>query len=181
MGFLQSQGHGTFLSSRFGNLMADSSGGPFEIVRTLLVDPGYMFSTVFQEEKMLYLLAMLLPVACIPLFGKRLSQLVLLLPFLLINLLPDYPYQHNLYFQYGFGAIALSSLSCGIPPTRSPGNPDSKAGHGDEPDRLFLYHTNRGWSCIPLIAAAMVSWIREKSATREFGLLTASSWLMGTK
>lgn len=105
--FLQSQGHGTFLSSRFGNLMADSSGGPFEIVRTLLVDPGYMFSTVFQEEKMLYLLAMLLPVACIPLLGKRLSQLVLLLPFLLINLLPDYPYQHNLYFQYGFGAIAF--------------------------------------------------------------------------
>lgn len=105
--YLQSQEYGSLLSSRFNSLMTDPSGGPFNIVRTLLLDPGYMFSMVFKDEKLLYLITMLLPVACIPLFNKRLSQLVLLLPFLVINLLSDYPYHYNLYFQYGFAAVAL--------------------------------------------------------------------------
>lgn len=105
--FIQSQGNADFLSSRFGNLLASPEDGPFSIVKNLFLNPAYVFSEAMTEEKLKYLLLMLLPVAFLPLLGKKISQLVLLIPFLVINLLPDYPYHHDIGFQYGFGVTAF--------------------------------------------------------------------------
>ena len=62
---------------------------------------------VFVQEKAAYILIMLVPVAFLPLLNRDLSQMVLLLPFLVMNLMSDYPYQHSILFQYHFGTLAF--------------------------------------------------------------------------
>ena len=50
---------------------------------------------------------MILPLACIPFVTKKPHRLLLLMPLLLINLMPDYQYQHSVFFQYVFGSSAF--------------------------------------------------------------------------
>ena len=104
--FIQLQGRANMLGGHFSNLLADPQDGPFSIVKNLFLNPAYVFNEAMTEEKVKYVFLMLLPLAFLPLLGKKLSQLVLLIPFLVINLLPDYPYHHDIGFQYGFGVTA---------------------------------------------------------------------------
>lgn len=50
---------------------------------------------------------MLAPLGFLPVFCKKPQQLILIMPFVLINLMPDYKYQHSIYFQYNFGVTAI--------------------------------------------------------------------------
>lgn len=104
---IQWQGQANMLGGHFGNLLADPSDGPFSIIKNLFLNPAYIFNEAMTEEKVKYLLLMLLPVGFLPLLSKKLSQMVLLIPFLVINLLPDYQYHHDIGFQYGFGVTAF--------------------------------------------------------------------------
>lgn len=104
---LSRSGEGGFLAWRYGDYLIDGNGGIVDIVRNIFLNPAYMFSQIFKQDKIVFLLLMLLPVACLPLLNKKLSQLVLLIPLVLINVLPNYEYQYSIHFQYTFGAIAL--------------------------------------------------------------------------
>ena len=42
-----------------------------------------------------------------PLFTRRFDRYILLIPYILVNLMSDYTYQHNILFQYNFGSTAL--------------------------------------------------------------------------
>ncbi len=50
---------------------------------------------------------MLLPLGFLPLMSLRLGKWVLLIPFVLINLMSNYKYQHSIFFQYTYGSGAL--------------------------------------------------------------------------
>ena len=53
------------------------------------------------------MLQTLLPLGLMPFIGKRFERLILAMPYILVNLIPDYVYQHNIFFQYTYGAFAL--------------------------------------------------------------------------
>ncbi len=106
MVFLQSMGQG-IMTGRYNNFISDADLGLLSVFKTLLLNPAYLINEVFTSEKLLYMACMLLPLAGLPLLCRKPSQLLLMIPFLLINLMSDYPYQHSLGFQYNFGALAF--------------------------------------------------------------------------
>lgn len=103
---LYMQGYGAMVN-RFSNFMANKNGSLLEVIKTVLVNPALVISESFETEKLLYAITMLAPLGFLPVFCKKPQQLILLMPFVLINLMPDYSYQHSIYFQYNFGVIAF--------------------------------------------------------------------------
>lgn len=104
--FINSFGEGAMIS-RYGNFISDSEWGLLSVFRTIISNPAYILTEVFVQEKAAYMLIMLVPVAFLPLLNRDLSQMILLLPFLVINLMSNYPYQHSILFQYNFGTLAF--------------------------------------------------------------------------
>lgn len=77
------------------------------ILKTVFINPGYTLAQCLQADRIGYLLIMALPLACLPFMGRKPSEYLLLGPFVLMNLMPDYEYQHSIDFQYNFGVLAL--------------------------------------------------------------------------
>lgn len=102
--YLSKHGLG-LMSYRFDNIMCGDS--LLSIFKTALANPGYLVTQMFSEDKWAFTLFILLPLAGIPFFTKKYSNLILLIPFVFINLLPDYEYMHSIFFQYVFGPIAF--------------------------------------------------------------------------
>lgn len=99
-------GHG-IMTNRYENLIG-SSGSLADLLSLVVRDPAAMLRALLNNsEKLTYLLCVLLPLSILPLFTKKWERLLLFGPLLLINLLPDYIYQHKLFFQYSFGSLAF--------------------------------------------------------------------------
>lgn len=102
------------MDNRFSNLFYDQQKGLSQLIRTVLVNPGYVISQVVANydangmEKIGYILLMFIPMAAV-IFrnGKKYSRFILISPVIVINLLTLYVYQHDITFQYNFGSIAL--------------------------------------------------------------------------
>lgn len=77
------------------------------IVVTAFTNPGYILSNLFTGEKLTFTVQTLGVLGGIPLVSKKLARYILLIPFVLVNLMPEYVYQHSIYFQYVFGSCAL--------------------------------------------------------------------------
>lgn len=103
---LKAQGHGV-MTNRYDNFISNDSLGLLSVFHTLLVDPAYLISQVFTQEKLIFALSMLVPLAFLPFMLRRPGQLALWIPFVLVNLMSNYTYQHSIYFQYVFGSMAL--------------------------------------------------------------------------
>ncbi|WP_023387193.1 DUF2079 domain-containing protein [Youngiibacter fragilis] len=76
---------------------------PYAVVR----NPGFILSKVLAREKLGYIIQMLSPLGFMPLFTRKLSRWVLIVPFLLMNLMVDYQYQYDMRFQYNYGSYVL--------------------------------------------------------------------------
>lgn len=103
---LESFGRGV-MTGRYGNYLLNAEDSLFTVIINCLKNPAYVLSEAFQEKKFLFFLLMMIPVAFIPLINKKPTQLFLIIPFLLVNLMPDYVYQYSIGYQYTCGVIAL--------------------------------------------------------------------------
>lgn len=107
---LNSSGAGA-MTYRYGNLILNSSDGILGAIKTIFLNPGYALSTIFTTsasswDKVVYFIEMFLPLAFIPFMIKKPARLVLLVP-VLLNLLTNYIYQYNIFFQYNYGISAF--------------------------------------------------------------------------
>ena len=110
---LEKTGYGA-MTNRYANY-TDGKDGLLPIILTCIKNPAYIFTQFAIEgdkgqtlaSKLLYILQMLVPLGFIPLITKKISRYILLFPFVLINLMPLYPYQYQIGFQYSFGSIAF--------------------------------------------------------------------------
>ncbi|HBL40862.1 MAG TPA: hypothetical protein DDY98_04535 [Ruminococcaceae bacterium] len=93
------------MSNHFENYMYEDNG-LVGMIRVILMDPGYAVGQIMTQDKFLFLLKMLLPLGFLPICSRRVSQLLLLFPFILENLMTSYVYQYSIDFQYCFGAAA---------------------------------------------------------------------------
>ncbi len=104
---LAALGDGVMTDTRFGPYLPEGSNSMLDVLKTVFFNPAYLFKEVFKAEKVQFLLLMLVPVAFTPFCTKKVSGLLLLIPTLLVNVMPDWVYQYSIHFQYVFGSIAM--------------------------------------------------------------------------
>ena len=102
---------GAVMVSRLNNYYLPGDDGFLTVMRTCLLNMGYLFREVFAEKKADFLLWVFLPFYFMPFAGRRHTVLTLLIPLLVINLMPDYVYQYDISFQYTFGSIVMVLLA----------------------------------------------------------------------
>lgn len=119
---------GEIMSGRFANLSASKNGGLFDAVKTCFIDAGYLIKEIFSGadteayreitypgQKLEFVLWTGAPLLFLPFAHRKCSNLVLMIPLLIINLVPSWMYQYNVDYQYTYGTAALmifSALLC---------------------------------------------------------------------
>ncbi len=104
-GYLAAYGDGV-MTDRYKNLMYDGSGSLATVVKAAIFSPMKVLYECVDAEKVSYIAWTLLPLCGLPFATRRYERYLLWIPYLLINLMSDYQYQHSLFFQYSFGSAA---------------------------------------------------------------------------
>lgn len=94
------------MTYRYGNFLQDSDGSLFGVVQTVLLSPMKLIFECMDAEKLEFLLQTMLPLLFLPFLTRHYARLVLLIPYILVNLMSDYQYQHSIFFQYTYGSTA---------------------------------------------------------------------------
>ena len=110
--YLETYGYSGIMSNRYNNFIYEDNGGLVSVIKSVLISPANVIKEVLDPEadsvgsKIGFMLSMLTPLCFLPFVTKKYSRYILLGPFVLVNLMPDYVYQHSLYFQYTYGSGA---------------------------------------------------------------------------
>ena len=104
-GYLASSGDGV-MTYRYDNLIYDRSGSLLTVVKSVLLNPLKAIYECVDAEKLGFIAMTMLPLVGLPLLTRRYERYILVIPYLLVNLMSDYPYQHDIFFQYTFGSTA---------------------------------------------------------------------------
>ena len=104
-GYLASSGDGV-MTYRYKNFMYDGSSSLVTVIKAVLLSPMKAIFECVDKEKLEFIGLTLLPLAGIPLLTRRYERFVLLIPYVLVNLMSDYQYQHDIFFQYTYGSTA---------------------------------------------------------------------------
>ncbi len=110
MRWLTSFGDGGYMTStRFGILMADPNGGLMGIIRSAIVNPGYLVSLLLSEKTLLFFVETMLPILFLPFMTAKLHRFLLMIPYIVMNLIigSGYGYAADIGFQYIFGPACL--------------------------------------------------------------------------
>lgn len=103
--YLSSSGDGV-MTYRYKNFMYDGSSSLVTVVKAVLLSPMKAVFECVDKEKLEFIGLTLLPLAGIPLLTRRYERFILLIPYILVNLMSDYQYQHDIFFQYTYGSTA---------------------------------------------------------------------------
>lgn len=104
--YLAGSGDGV-MTYRYKNFFFDGSTSLITVVKAVLLNPMKAIFECVDAEKLNYIGQTMIPLLGLPLLTRRYERLVLLIPYILINLMSDYVYQHDIMFQYNFGSIAF--------------------------------------------------------------------------
>lgn len=104
-GYLSSSGDGV-MTYRYKNFMYDGSSSLITVVKAVLLCPMKAVYECVDSEKLEFIALTLLPLLGLPLLTRRYERYILLIPYILVNLMSDYQYQHSIFFQYTYGATA---------------------------------------------------------------------------
>ena len=105
-GYLAEHGDGV-MTYRYKNFMYDGSSSLVTVVKAVLINPMKAIFECVDTEKLRFIMLTLFPLMGLPLITRRYERYILLIPYILINLMSDYQYQHNIFFQYTFGSTAF--------------------------------------------------------------------------
>ncbi len=105
-GYLSSRGDGV-MTYRYDNFIHDNSGSLLTVIGAVVMCPMKMLYEAVDPEKLSFIGLTMLPLLGLPLLTRRYERYLLLIPYILVNLMPDYRYQHDIFFQYTFGSVAF--------------------------------------------------------------------------
>ena len=94
------------MTYRYDNFMYDKSDSLVTVIKAVLLSPMKALYECADREKLAFIGLTLGALAGIPLMTRRYERLILLIPYLLVNLMTDYKYQFDIFFQYTFGSTA---------------------------------------------------------------------------
>lgn len=103
--YLSAFGDGV-MTGRYDNYIYDE-GGLFTVIKAVVQNPIYAVQQCMAEQKIKYILQMFVPILFMPFCTKKTSRLILLIPFILVNIMTNYRYQYDIMFQYGMGSGAI--------------------------------------------------------------------------
>ena len=104
--YLAESGDGV-MTYRYENFLYNGSSSLATVIQVVLLSPMKAVYECVDSDKLRFIALTLLPLLGLPLVTRRYERYILLIPYLLINLMSDYPYQHDIFFQYSFGTTAL--------------------------------------------------------------------------
>ena len=104
-GYLSIFGDGV-MTYRYDNFMYDDSDSLITVIKAVLLRPMKAVFECVDEQKLEFIGLTMGALAFLPLMTRRYERLVLLIPYLLVNLMTDYQYQHDIFFQYTYGSTA---------------------------------------------------------------------------
>ena len=104
--YLAQSGEGV-MTYRYKNFLYDGSSSLFTVVKAVFLQPMKVLYECVDLEKLSFLGLTLLPLLGLPLLTRRYERYLLLIPYVLVNLMSDYTYQHSIFFQYTFGSTAF--------------------------------------------------------------------------
>ena len=105
-GYLAESGDGV-MTYRYQNFMYDGSSSLITVVKAVILSPMKAVYECVDQEKLTFIIQTMLPLLGLPLLTRRYERYILLIPYILINLMSDYQYQHDIFFQYTFGSTAF--------------------------------------------------------------------------
>lgn len=91
---------------RYNNYLQDGEG-TLAIISTALSDPAYVISQISMADKLKFMFLTLMPMGFLPIITKDYRRSILMIPWILINLMPNYHYQYNMRYQYCFGTCSI--------------------------------------------------------------------------
>lgn len=105
-GYLAESGDGV-MTYRYDNFIYDDSGSLVTVIKAVILNPMKAVYECVDSEKLYFIAMTLLPLLGLPLLTRRYERYILLIPYLLVNLMSDYQYQHSIFFQYTFGSTGF--------------------------------------------------------------------------
>lgn len=105
-GYLAKSGDGV-MTYRYNNFMYDGSSSLITVIKSVILNPMKAVYECVDTEKLYFIAMTLLPLLGLPLLTRRYGRYILLIPYILVNLMSDYQYQHDIFFQYTFGSNAF--------------------------------------------------------------------------
>ncbi len=95
------------MSGRYRNFMFGGSQSLFTVVKAVMLQPFKVLYESTEKEKLPLLALSVLPLLALPFWTRRYERYILLIPFVLVNLMSDFSYQHQLFYQYTFAPAAF--------------------------------------------------------------------------
>ncbi len=104
--YLKHRGDGV-MEERYFNCMYNGNRSLWAVVRCIIVHPLKVLYECVDREKLKYIILTMAPLLGLPVLTRRYERFILLIPYILINLIPDFAYQHDVFYQYSFGSVAF--------------------------------------------------------------------------
>ena len=104
--YLSRNGTGV-MTYRYDNFIYDGSSSLTAVIKAVILNPMKAVYECTDVSKLQFIMYTLLPFCGLPLLTRRYERYLLLIPYILINLMSDYSYQHDIFFQYNFGSTAF--------------------------------------------------------------------------
>lgn len=95
------------MSGRYNNMIPDADGNMFSVIKTVLANPAYLITQILKKDRITFIIQTMGVVLFIPLITKKWSRYILIGPYILFNLIPDYQYMYDIHFHYVFGSGVL--------------------------------------------------------------------------
>lgn len=95
------------MTYRYDNFIYDGSSSLLTVIKAVILCPMKAVYECVDAEKLKFIGYTLLPLLGIPLITRKYERYVLLIPYILVNLMSDYQYQHDIFFQYTYGSTAF--------------------------------------------------------------------------
>ena len=95
------------MTYRYDNFIYDGSSSLFTVIKAVMLCPMKLLYECVDSEKLMFILWTLLPLGGIGLLTRRYERFILWIPYILVNLMSDYTYQHDIFFQYTYGSAAF--------------------------------------------------------------------------
>lgn len=103
--YLSRYGDGV-MTYRYANFIYDGSSSLLTVIKAVFLMPMKVIYECMTWDKLGFMALTLLPLGLLPLLTRRYERFVLLIPWILVNLMSDYQYQHDIFFQYTYGSTA---------------------------------------------------------------------------
>ena len=104
-GYLATNGDGV-MTYRYDNFMYDGSDSLASVIKAVLLCPMKAVFECVDTQKLKFIGLTMGALAALPLMTRRYERLILLIPYVLVNLMTDYQYQYDIFIQYTYGSTA---------------------------------------------------------------------------